>query len=219
VTAAGEPGPVLSELDARRLDACLADGGVAVLPTDTVYGLACDPEQERAVRRLYALKGRAPDKPAAVMFFALTDALAALPELAAAERAAAHALLPGAVTLLLPNRARRFRLACVPGDVTLGLRVPRLDAALAALAFVTRPMLQSSANLAGRPEARRVRDVPDEIRAGAWVALDGGERPGRASTVVDLGDFAERGEWRVVRDGAVARADLARALSGVVRRS
>ena len=55
---------------ARALGACVAAGGVAVFPADTVYGLACDPENADAVARLYALKGRPPDKPAAVMFFA-----------------------------------------------------------------------------------------------------------------------------------------------------
>ncbi len=57
--------------DARRLQECLAGGGVAVFPTDTVYGLGCDPERPAAVERLYELKGRPPERPSAVMFFAL----------------------------------------------------------------------------------------------------------------------------------------------------
>ena len=62
-------------------------GGVVVFPADTVYGLACDPEDADAVARLYALKGRPPDKPAAVMFFDRDRALAALPELGPRTRA------------------------------------------------------------------------------------------------------------------------------------
>ena len=77
------------------------------LPADTVYGLACDPTSRKAVARLYALKGRPADKPAAVMFFWLERALAALPELGPRTRAALEALLPGAVTLLLPNPLAR----------------------------------------------------------------------------------------------------------------
>ena len=76
----------------RRASACAASaGGVAVFPADTVYGLACDPENADAVARLYALKGRPPDKPAAVMFFDL--AIAALPELGRA-RARARRCCP-----------------------------------------------------------------------------------------------------------------------------
>ena len=90
----------------------MAGGGVAVFPTDTVYGVCCDPEDEQAARRLYELKGRPAARPAAVMFFALEPALETLPELRDAERAALQALLPGPVTLLLANRALRFAPAC-----------------------------------------------------------------------------------------------------------
>src|SRR3954447_1376342 len=100
----------------------MAVGGVAVFPADTVYGLACDPQSRDAVERLYLLKRRRPDKPAAVMLFDVELALAALPELGRRTRAALEALLPGGVTLLVPNPAGRFPLAG-GGDV-LGLRVP-----------------------------------------------------------------------------------------------
>ena len=80
----------LRAADARALERCIAGGGVAVFPADTVYGLACEPGDGGAVARLYALKGRAPDKPAAVMFFALAPALAALPELGRAHAGGAR---------------------------------------------------------------------------------------------------------------------------------
>jgi len=103
--------PPLTAADAAAFEACIAGGGVAVFPADTVYGLACDPENERAVARLYELKGRPPDKPAAVMWFARARALAALPELGPRTRAAFERLTPGGVTLLVPNSRRRFPLA------------------------------------------------------------------------------------------------------------
>ena len=67
---------------------------MAVFPADTVYGLACEPDTRDAVERLYALKGRRPDKPAAVMFFDLELAFAALPELGDAHAGAARAAAP-----------------------------------------------------------------------------------------------------------------------------
>ncbi|HEY2636282.1 MAG TPA: Sua5/YciO/YrdC/YwlC family protein, partial [Solirubrobacteraceae bacterium] len=118
----------LTAEDAATFARCMRVGGVAVFPADTVYGLACEPDSKTAVRRLYALKGRPPDRPAAVMFFSRERALAALPELGRRTRAAAERLLPGPVTLLLPNPARRFPLACGPDPDTLGLRVPALAA-------------------------------------------------------------------------------------------
>src|SRR4051794_869692 len=106
--------------DSETFERCMRVGGVAVFPADTVYGLACEPDDKDAVYRLYRLKGRRPDKPAAVMFFNLELALAALPELPEATAAALPRLLPGPVTLLLPNPAGRFPLACGPDPATLG---------------------------------------------------------------------------------------------------
>ena len=149
------------------------------------------------------------------MFFALDLALRALPELAPRELAALRALLPGPLTLLLANRAHRYPLAGGPGpggSETLGLRVPLLPARLAALGALDRPLLQSSANLSGGPEARRLVDVPAPIRAGADLVLDGGELPGVASTVLDLRDYARSGEWRIVRDGPLGRSEIERIL-------
>jgi L-threonylcarbamoyladenylate synthase len=180
---------------------CIAGGGVAVFPADTVYGLACDPGDAAAVDRLYALKGRPPAKPAAVMFFDLERALHGLgPRTAALLRA----LLPGGLTALLPNPEHRFPLACGPDPETLGLRVPDLPAFAGAP-----PVLQSSANLAGGPDARRLEDVPRAIRDGADLVIDGGELPGIASTVLDLRAFEAGGAWRIVRPGAIPEAAIA----------
>jgi L-threonylcarbamoyladenylate synthase len=170
----------MTDEQARALGACVGAGGVAVFPADTVYGLACDPENEAAVDKLYALKGRPPQKPAAVMFFDLS-------------MGDFGGLLPGGVTLLLPNPERRFPLACAKDPDTLGVRVPFL-------APVGRPVLQSSANLAGGPDAKRLEDVPRSIRDGADLVLDGGELPGVPSTVIDL----RTPGWKIIREGAVS---------------
>ena len=196
--------------DTAALERCLASGGVAVFPADTVYGLACDPLNARAVERLYGLKRRPLDKPSAVMFFGLTPALEALPELGERTGAAIHRLLPGALTLLLPNPGRRFPLACGEDAASLGIRVPRLEWA----ATLDRSALQSSANLAGGPDPRRLEDVPESILAGVDLAIDGGELPGTSSTVVDLRSYEEAGAWSVVRLGVVSEDEVALTLGG-----
>jgi len=198
----------LSAADAETFERCIAVGGIAVFPADTVYGLACEPDSKEAVQRLYMLKRRRPDKPAAVMFFALDLALAALPELGPRSTAALEALLPGAVTALLPNPAARFPLACGPQPHVLGLRVPAWPPALAALADVRWPVLQSSANAAGGPDARRLEEVPEHIRTHSDLVLDGGELPGTPSTVVDLRSYERDGEWSVAREGAMSVTEL-----------
>ena len=200
----------LSAADARTFERCIAVGGIAVFPADTVYGLACEPDSKEAVQRLYLLKRRSPDKPAAVMFFALDLALAALPELGPRTAGALRALLPGAVTLLLPNPAGRFPLACGPGAAdVLGLRVPQWPPALAALADVRWPVLQSSANVAGGPDARRLQDVPQYMREHTDLVLDGGRLPGTPSTVVDLRGYELDERWSVAREGAMSITEVA----------
>jgi L-threonylcarbamoyladenylate synthase len=183
----------------------IAAGGVAVFPADTVYGLACDPESAAAVDRLYALKGRPPEKPAAVMFF---DRDAALDGLAPRTRALLERLLPGGLTALLLNPGHRFPLACGPDPDTLGLRVPDLPELAG-----SPPVLQSSANVAGGADARRLEEVPQEIREGADLVLDGGELPGTPSTVLDLRAYEAAGAWAVVRHGAVPEAEIAACVS------
>jgi L-threonylcarbamoyladenylate synthase len=183
---------------AAALESCIAAGGVALFPADTVYGLAADPESEEAVERLYAIKGRPPRRPSAVMFFSVGDALAALPELGERTRSAIERLLPGPVTAVLPNPSRRYPLACADTPERIGVRVPALAAGPA------RPVLQSSANPSGGADARRLEDVDPGIRSRVDLELDGGELPGTPSSVVDLTGYEERGDWTVLREGAIA---------------
>jgi L-threonylcarbamoyladenylate synthase len=194
--------------DVETFERCISVGGVAIFPADTVYGLATEPQSREGVERLYRLKGRAPDKPAAVMFFQLEAALAALPELGERTRAAVERLLPGALTLVLPNPARRYPLACGPTPERLGLRVPLLEGELAPLATVGWPVLQSSANRSGERDARSLADIDERVRAGADMVLDAGELPGTPSTVVDLTRYEADGTWELMREGAVPASEV-----------
>jgi len=195
--------------DVAGFGRALAAGGVVLFPSDTIYGLAADPGSAAAVHRLYALKGRPPKRPSAVMFFGLEPALEAFSELAPRTLAALEALLPGPLTLVLPNPERRYPLACGPRPERLGLRVPQLCGALEPLGAIGRPVLQSSANRSGGAEARRLDDVDEAVRAGVDVELDGGELPGTPSTVVDLASYEEDGRFEILREGAVPAAEVA----------
>jgi L-threonylcarbamoyladenylate synthase len=197
---------VISAEDARTFERCMAVGGYAVFPADTVYGLACDPDAKETVQRLHLLKRRSMDKPSAVMFFDAALALETLSELQPEVHAAAERLLPGAVTLLVPNPKHRFPLACGADPDTLGLRVPKLGTPLTEVRW---PVLQTSANYAGRPDPRRLQDVPIGLRDAAELVLDGGELPGTPSTVIDLREYAKTGEYAIVRQGLFPAEEVA----------
>lgn len=195
--------------DVARFEEALAGGGVGVFPADTVYGLAADAESEAGVRRLYEIKGRPAERPAAVMFFDTEPALAALAGLGPRTREALERLLPGPVTAVVPNPGRLYPLACGPAPERLGVRVPALRGPLEPMRAIRRPVLQSSANPTGGADPRRLEDVDPAIRGTVDAELDGGELPGTPSTVVDLTAYESAGEHRILREGAISAGALA----------
>jgi len=106
--------------------AAIRDGRVVVIPTDTVYGLACTPHRAGAVRALSALKGRSPEQPIAIVAFSIETLVECVPELPEGAVARARRLLPGPYTLVLPNPACRFAWLSGGNPETIGVRVPSL---------------------------------------------------------------------------------------------
>jgi L-threonylcarbamoyladenylate synthase len=202
----------VTEGQVAEFEDVIAGGGIAVFPTDTVYGLGTHPDSVEGLHRLYWIKGRSPDRPAAILFFDLERAIAELPEIGAKTQDALRRLLPGPVAVLLPNPATRFPLACGAEPGRLGLRVPKLDDKLARLASVTVPILQSSANPTGEPDPCSLEEVDDRIRRGADIVLDAGVLPGTPSTVIDLSAYEESGSFDVLREGALSAEAVGAAL-------
>lgn len=194
----------------RALTAVTGTGGLAVFPAETVYGIATDPDDADAVRRMAELKRRDPAKPSSVLFWSVENALEALEGAPAVVRRAVSRLLPGPVGLIVPNPGRRFAPACGEDPGTLGIRVPHLAESVDAP-----PIVQTSANVAGGADPTTLAEVPDEVRAGADLILDAGERPGTPSTIVDLRGVTDAapGGWRLVREGPVTAAAIAAALA------
>jgi L-threonylcarbamoyladenylate synthase len=200
------------EADVARsaLERCIAAGGVAVFPSDGLYGLACDPLDPGAIARIHRLKGRDDRKSSAVMYFSPLAMRELVGGLGPRTAAAVSALLPGPVTLVVANPRHRYPLACREDAERLGVRLLS-----GPLAGVMCPVIQTSANLSGQPAPASFEAVPDSIVAGADLAIDGGELTGLPSTVVDIASIDTDGGWRVLRDGAVSAGDLASALASV----
>jgi L-threonylcarbamoyladenylate synthase len=176
----------------------LLDGGVAVVPTDTVYGLAAALDVPEGITGLYALKGRPRSQPCQVLLYSprlLEDALVGLPAKVAA---AAAALLPGPATCLVPDLRGRYTAAAGAESGSVGLRVPRMSEEFAALDV---PLVATSANHPGGANPCRVAEVPADLRRGAARVLDLGDLPGVASAVVDLRPVAQGGPARLMRPG------------------
>jgi L-threonylcarbamoyladenylate synthase len=194
----------------KALERTISRGGVAVFPSDGLYGLACDPLDAGAIARIHRLKGRDDGKPSAVMYFSPLAIRELVGGFGPRTKAAVSVLMPGPVTLVIANPQRRYPLACRQDPEQLGVRLIG-----GPLAGTMCPVFQTSANLSGEPAPARFADVPDSIRDGADLAIDGGELPGLPSTVVDITALEKDGSWRVVRDGALSPGDLASKLASV----
>ena len=194
--------------------AALRAGRLAVVPTDTVYGLAADGESETAARALYAVKGRDAIRPTAVLFAAVDLLLERVPDLPARAVEAAHALLPGPVTLVLLNPGRRYAWLNADRPDAIGVRVPAVSGPGRAVLDAVGALVATSANLPGGPDPRRVGEVPREIAAAVDVVVDGGELPGTPSTVIDLTGPVPR----ILREGALPARDALAVLRGLTDR-
>ena len=178
----------------RETVVALEAGNLAVIPTDTVYGLACRADREESVLALSALKGRTPVQPVALVGRSTDALLDLVPELDPA------ALVHGPFTLVLPNPARRLTWLTGSRRETIGVRIPDVAGVAAELLDAVGVVAATSANLHGGADPGRMEDVPRAILAGVAAVLDGGELPGSPSTVVDM----TGSEPRVLREGAVA---------------
>ncbi len=185
----------------------MGDGGVAIFPADTLYGLACDPLNNDAVARIHSIKGRDEGKPSAVMYFSPLAMRELVAGLGPRARDAVAALLPGPVTLVVANPDHRYPLACREDPERLGVRLIEGE-----LAGTMTPIFQTSANRSGESAPRRFDEIDERILGSVDLAIDAGELIGEPSTVVDVTRIDESGEWSLLRRGALAPAEVERRL-------
>jgi L-threonylcarbamoyladenylate synthase len=194
----------------RDLQDCISTGGVAVFPSDGLYGLACDPLDASAIARIHRLKGRDEGKSSAVMYFSPLAMRELVAELGPRTAAAVSALLPGPVTLVVANPGHRYPLACREDVERLGVRL-----LAGPLSGTMSPIFQTSANLSGEPAPARFAAVPASVLAAVDLAIDGGDLTGLPSTVVDIATIDDDGGWTILRHGALSPGDLASAFASV----
>jgi L-threonylcarbamoyladenylate synthase len=198
--------------DVEAAVAAIRAGRLAIVPTDTVYGLATTPYREESVLTLYRAKGREGRQPTAVVAASLEALERLLPELPEPSAAIARALLPGPYTLIVPNPAERLPWLTGTRPGAIGVRVPAVEGPARELLGRVGALVATSANLPGGPDPHTLADVPEQLRAAADALLDGGPLPGTPSTVIDL----TGAEPVVLREGAVAADEALRAVGSVL---
>lgn len=201
----------------RLAKVSLGRNELAVIPTDTVYGLAANAFSPEAVQKLLSAKGRDRQSPPPVLVANLNMARALVESLPETAVKLAETFWPGALTLILKSQPS---LDWDLGETkqTVALRVPDHKIALA-LIEETGPLAVSSANLTGRPAATTAKQAFDYLAESVEVYLDGGPSPkGEASTILDLtglvdsyddkGNLTTAGKVKVIRQGALSIAKI-----------
>lgn len=183
----------------------LLSGGVAVIPTDTVYGVAASLQHVEAVRRLFVVKQRPESVALPVMCPDIESAQTLATTWSDEAAALASAFWPGPLTLIVPTDAERAEL--IGGVGSIGLRVPH-DDQLIALLRLTGPLAVSSANEHGLPPATSAVMAMSGVGRRADIIWDGGRRGGAVSTVVDI-----TGELIIRREGALSTEQIVNCLA------
>jgi protein-tyrosine phosphatase len=202
----------------HRAVQALAEGQLVALPTETVYGVAATACNADAVERLISVKGRRSDAPLALAIKSAEEALDFVPDMSPLARRLARRCWPGPVTLVVDDAHRESLTVQLPSRVrqsltpnsTIGLRVPANEMAQDVLRMITGPLVLSSANRSGEPDAVTAQEVVDALGGDVALVLDDGPcRYGQPSSVVRV-----RGnQLEVLREGVVAEATLRRLAS------
>ncbi len=177
-------------------------GGVIVYPTDTVYGIGCDPFKIDAVERVIHAKMRE-KKPAPVLVSDL-DQLLEVAEPTEEELEAAIRLWPGAVTIVMAKRPELPDLVTA-GEKTVGVRMPAHIVPLLIMQKARRPLVGTSANISGEPSAATIDQIPSSVLEKVDVVVDAGRTHHQLpSTVVKI----QNRRVIVLREGAVSREEV-----------
>lgn len=180
----------------------LLSGGIAAIPTDTVYGIAARVDDEAAIARLYQIKERSRNKSIAVLLGDTAQASLVAEHFSDKAQRLAARYWPGALTIIIRKKAG------LPADLTsndlVGLRIPDLDFTRD-LIRITGPLAVTSANLSGEPPATSVADFMEKLGAGLDIIIDGGpSRGGVPSSVINCGTEPPV----ILREGAIPGKDL-----------
>jgi L-threonylcarbamoyladenylate synthase len=200
-------GLILGAPDLDRVAALIDSGGVVAVPTDTVYGLACDPDDAAAADRILAVKRRPPGMELNLLAAAAADVVRFGSLEGAAARLAA-AFWPGALSLIVPA-AHPYHAALPRHGDTIMVRVPDHEL-LHRLLARTGPVASTSANRHGLPACSTAAEVEAALDGDVDAVLDGGPALGRASTIIDCSVTPPR----VLRAGPLGDAELRPYLGG-----
>ncbi|MEZ0344594.1 MAG: L-threonylcarbamoyladenylate synthase [Caldimicrobium sp.] len=183
----------------------LKKGKVGAIPTETFYGLSANPFSEEALKRLFYLKKREPDKPILLLLSSLDDLTRVCARIPGIALKLIKAFWPGPLTLVLPAK-RGLSSLLTAGTNTIGVRLSSCELTRKIARAFGGPITGTSANISGRPPCKTAEEVLREIPEIDFV-VDAGETKGdKPSTVIEI---LEK-DIRLIREGAIAFEEIMR---------
>lgn len=199
-----------SRVAASALKACveaIQSGGVVVLPTDTVYGLASNAFHPEGVRKIYDLKGRSYNKPLPVFLADASQLRLVARDILPETQTLIAAYWPGPLTLVF--KTAPMALGATRGKATIAVRIPDHGMVRDLLDEVQVPLAVTSANKSGKRACVKGEEAVDLFKGRVDLIVNGGIcAGGRESTVVDVAHYP----FTVLREGAISRAELTKRL-------
>ena len=185
-----------------RCASVVKKGGVVVFPTDTIYGIGCDPYNDSAVRRIFSIKGRDEKKSLPVLAHSFED-VEKIVSLGKAGGRLAEKYWPGALTIVAPIADRKISNNVTAGSNSLAVRVPANKCILSLLNHC-RYLVGTSANRSGERALKSAQEVLNSSLDGYDALLDGGPaEKGIESTIVDV-----TSRLKIIREGAIKEDEV-----------
>ena len=176
----------------------LGDGGIIVFPTDTVYGIGCNPYYDESVERIFQIKDRSEDKPLPVMGYSISD-IEKLVHMSPLAKSLAQYFWPGALTIVSPCKDNNISRRVMAGGDNLAVRIPG-NRCTQSLLRLCKYLIGTSANVSGRKPCTSSYEVLSSGLSGFDLVLDGGALEGGIeSTIIEVIDS----NVRILREGVI----------------
>lgn len=182
----------------------IKQGGIAIFPTETVYGIGANGFDERAISKLYEIKQRPLTKPISLLVYSIDMINSIAENITKEEYALMKKFMPGPLTIILKKKKIIPNILTANSD-TVGIRMPANEIALKLIEYAGVPIATSSANISGKESNTKVNESLKELKEKVDVFIDGGEsKIGIASTVVQI----VNGKPKIFREGAIKEQEI-----------
>jgi len=191
----------------REASKVIKNGGLVIYPTDTVYGLGCDPFNIVAVERVFKVKGERKEKPLPILASDL-ESIKKITHINERARKIAERHWPGALTLVVPKKPVLPNIVTC-GLASVGVRIPNHTVAIQLISLCDGLLVGTSANKTGEKPPRTAQEAAKQLGEQVDIVLNGGPTPlGEESSIVDLTSMKPK----ILREGPVKLKDILNAL-------